>query len=281
MYCLQSKLDVMHLKLITAALLLPLSVLAQNMVKVDHLLGSAGVGDNSVTVTAVGDPSNCVFNEIGPYRIGNKGLLNGYNFDFGKPVHAIQLHFSAFDIGERVAIEVDGQRYHPQIQDILTKGMRIREDGAMELANDVVIPQTISIVIAPQTAIRSVFVHHLNGLNAGAVFDMYIDGKAVTGPGKVTTSSNDLEAMFDGRLSVYPNPATGTVMITGMVDNDDEQLLEIVNELGQRVYEERITPHNRLVNVQVSLSGSIANGLYSVSLGDGSHTRHAKFSLSR
>jgi len=69
-------------------------------------------------------------------------------------------------------------------------------------------------------------------------------------------------------IAVIPNPNKGTFVVKGSlgVTRDEEVQLEITNMLGQVVYRNNIVAHNGNVNERVSLSNTIANGMYLLSV---------------
>lgn len=72
-------------------------------------------------------------------------------------------------------------------------------------------------------------------------------------------------------ISVVPNPSTGTFSIKGSVNavNDPQIAVEITNMLGQVVYSKTVVAKQGMVNAEISLDNSIANGTYLMSMKSG------------
>jgi hypothetical protein len=71
-------------------------------------------------------------------------------------------------------------------------------------------------------------------------------------------------------LSVLPNPSKGTFTIKGSIGTADEALgIEITDLLGQTVYQNNITAQNGKINETITLSNSLPNGMYLLSLRTG------------
>jgi hypothetical protein len=69
-------------------------------------------------------------------------------------------------------------------------------------------------------------------------------------------------------ITVGPNPNKGEFMIRGSLGTtiDEEVSLEITDILGQVVYKDKVTAKNGKMNQEISLSGSLANGMYILTL---------------
>jgi hypothetical protein len=72
-------------------------------------------------------------------------------------------------------------------------------------------------------------------------------------------------------INVMPNPSTGTFSIKGSVAaiNDPKIAVEITNMLGQVVYSKEVIAMKGIVNEEISLDNSIANGTYLLSMKSG------------
>lgn len=79
-------------------------------------------------------------------------------------------------------------------------------------------------------------------------------------------------------IRVMPNPNTGLFTVKGStgVAGDQDVALEVTNMLGQVVYSGTASAHNGMLNSQVRLDGSLANGMYllNVRFGNESKTFH-------
>ena len=65
-------------------------------------------------------------------------------------------------------------------------------------------------------------------------------------------------------VSVVPNPNTGTFTVKGIMGTkqDAEVTLEVTDVLGQVIYNSKVTAEGGKVNETISLSGTLANGMY-------------------
>lgn len=64
-------------------------------------------------------------------------------------------------------------------------------------------------------------------------------------------------------IAIYPNPNTGSFAVTGTVGTMDELVgLELTDLLGKVVYKSSATAKNGVLNAQVRLTNTIANGTY-------------------
>jgi hypothetical protein len=73
-------------------------------------------------------------------------------------------------------------------------------------------------------------------------------------------------------IRVLPNPNKGVFTIKGTLGSavDEEVSLEILNMVGQVVYKNNIMARNGIINEQVQLSNTLANGMYLLSVRSGS-----------
>ena len=65
-------------------------------------------------------------------------------------------------------------------------------------------------------------------------------------------------------IRVVPNPNAGIFTIKGSLGStqDQEVELEVTDVLGQVIYKNKVTATGGKINEQVSLSNTIANGMY-------------------
>jgi len=70
-----------------------------------------------------------------------------------------------------------------------------------------------------------------------------------------------------GEVSLYPNPNSGMFTIKGPIENTDEEVNIVVTDLlGQQVYHSTTVVRNGMLNAEVQLGKSVANGMYLVSV---------------
>ncbi|MCD6013250.1 MAG: C-terminal target protein [Flavipsychrobacter sp.] len=84
-----------------------------------------------------------------------------------------------------------------------------------------------------------------------------------TGVNQVTSANN---------VRLIPNPNKGEFRVTGTLATvaDEEVTLEVVNMLGQVIYTGKVATQNGVINEQVKLNSSLANGMYLLNLRSGS-----------
>jgi hypothetical protein len=65
-------------------------------------------------------------------------------------------------------------------------------------------------------------------------------------------------------LTLIPNPNNGQFTIKGNVGSgiDEEVTLQVVNMLGQVIYDHKVMTHNGDINERIQIAGSVANGMY-------------------
>ena len=122
--------------------------------------------------------------------------------------------------------------------------------------------------------------------NAGYVTNNISNGDTVTCTvtsgtpcGGNTASSNKLgitvvnnvgvatHSFTEGDITVLPNPNKGTFSIKGTIGTTDEDVQIVITDmLGQQVYTTTATTHSGILNEQVQLSNTIANGMYLLSI---------------
>jgi hypothetical protein len=68
-------------------------------------------------------------------------------------------------------------------------------------------------------------------------------------------------------LTLIPNPNNGQFTIKGTVGSADEEVtLQVVNMVGQVIYNQKVMAHNGEINEKIQLSGNVANGMYLLNL---------------
>jgi glycine rich protein/type IX secretion system substrate protein/Big-like domain-containing protein len=92
-----------------------------------------------------------------------------------------------------------------------------------------------------------------------------------------TTGIISVSAINDVR--VMPNPNKGAFTVKGSLATTDNQevSLEVTNMLGQVVYSNKVMAQGGLLNEQVQLSNTLANGMYILNLHTGSETKAFHF----
>jgi hypothetical protein len=86
------------------------------------------------------------------------------------------------------------------------------------------------------------------------------------GVGQISTGSD---------IAVLPNPNKGEFTIKGSIGtvNDEEVSLEITDIIGQVVYRNSVTAHAGKLDEHISLSKSLANGMYMLTLRSGAENK--------
>jgi len=86
-----------------------------------------------------------------------------------------------------------------------------------------------------------------------------------TGVATINTNGSDIK--------LVPNPNKGVFTVKGTLgatNVDEEVLLEVTNMLGQVVYTNKVPVQNGIIDQQVQLGSSLANGMYILNLSSGS-----------
>jgi hypothetical protein len=89
-------------------------------------------------------------------------------------------------------------------------------------------------------------------------------------PEVAVVESNIIEVNFPTGITeqkttgfeIYPNASKGRFTIQGSVDNDEPLAIELINPMGQVVYNRITFPANRIVSIEIVITGSIASGIY-------------------
>lgn len=263
---------------------------AQKFMKVNNLSNRASVGKNIITVLNVGNSSNALFNDIEPYYIGNKNRKNGYQFSFEKPVRHILLHFTAINEDEKIEIDINGLKYQISSNNISSY---MPELGAVSIAVDGILTSkskrmtNATVDIAPGYDIHSLYVHHLNGLKSGCVFDLSFEDN-----GNFNGSNNDSGSVNNNyletrsinvpkSLQLFPNPTSGSFFIKGFVNEEKELQLTIVNDVGEKIYEKHLTTSNQKIDEKIDLISTLPNGIYTLYINGGQKNTPIKFTLTR
>ena len=100
------------------------------------------------------------------------------------------------------------------------------------------------------------------GVNGSAAVTVHVSNVGV-----VTINNNQAD------MRVVPNPNNGSFVVTGTMGSDNEVSLEVTDLIGQVVYKTAVLPKNGLINEQVQLTKSIANGMYILNLRSGSDNK--------
>jgi uncharacterized protein YjdB len=89
----------------------------------------------------------------------------------------------------------------------------------------------------------------------------------------VTTGVGQMSAGSD--ITVVPNPNNGRFTVKGMLASatDEEVALEVTNVLGQSVYKENFVAKSGKLNHEVTLSKSLANGMYMLTVRSGADNK--------
>ncbi len=75
-------------------------------------------------------------------------------------------------------------------------------------------------------------------------------------------------------LTLIPNPNNGQFTIKGTVSSADEEVtLQVVNMIGQVIYNQKVMTHNGEINEKIQLTGNLANGMYLLNLQSASENR--------
>ncbi len=90
---------------------------------------------------------------------------------------------------------------------------------------------------------------------------------------KIKVGRTGIQHTFNtsGSFTLEPNPNTGAFTITGALNNltDEKVNISITNMLGQTIYKTTALAHNGDFNEHITLEGSLANGMYLVSITSG------------
>ena len=100
-------------------------------------------------------------------------------------------------------------------------------------------------------------------------------GVTLYGVGVKPVASNDMG------LVLIPNPNNGQFTVKGNLDanNSEEVTLTITDLLGQQVYNDNVTTKGGLLNEQIQLNGTLANGMYLLNVRSGTENKVFHFVL--
>jgi len=95
-------------------------------------------------------------------------------------------------------------------------------------------------------------------------------------PSGITTA-----AFSASELKLMPNPTSGTFVVSGKLGGDLNEVarVEVTDMLGQVVYSGNATARNGELNERIQLDGSLANGMYMLSVGNASDRKVFHFVL--
>ena len=84
-------------------------------------------------------------------------------------------------------------------------------------------------------------------------------------------------------VRVVPNPNNGTFTIKGTLGTlqDEEVSLEVTDVLGQVIYSHKVTAQGGRINEAISLSGTLANGMYMLHMHTGSADKTFHFAVEK
>ncbi|HXS35951.1 MAG TPA: T9SS type A sorting domain-containing protein [Flavipsychrobacter sp.] len=94
----------------------------------------------------------------------------------------------------------------------------------------------------------------------------------------------DVYSLDNGsNIALYPNPNNGSFIIKGAIQNstNDKTSIEIVNIVGQTIYNDIALSQNGIINKRIDLSSNIPNGLYVLRLKTGENHIIMRFTLQR
>jgi hypothetical protein len=91
----------------------------------------------------------------------------------------------------------------------------------------------------------------------------------------VGATGTGVVVLAGGEIRVVPNPNKGMFTVRGTLDiaADGEVTLEITDVLGQVVYTAKVMAHNGVLDQKIQLAGSVANGMYLLSLHSGNENK--------
>ena len=80
-------------------------------------------------------------------------------------------------------------------------------------------------------------------------------------------------------VRVVPNPNTGTFTVKGILatTHDEEVTLEVTDVLGQVIFKDKVTAFGGKINETISLSNSLANGMYMLNMSTANESKTFHF----
>ena len=98
-----------------------------------------------------------------------------------------------------------------------------------------------------------------------------------------TTESPLVASPRSSEVRMIPNPNNGTFTINGTIGSsqDERVAFEITNMLGQVVYRNSAFAAGGVINEEVSLSNSLANGMYLLNVKSGGESKTLHFVIEK
>lgn len=85
-----------------------------------------------------------------------------------------------------------------------------------------------------------------------------------------------------GTFSVYPNPNSGRFTLTGdLTANTNTASIDIINTLGQNVYNSQVAVNNHKLQTAVELDSKLSNGMYTIKVTADGKTSSMRFMLNK
>lgn len=78
----------------------------------------------------------------------------------------------------------------------------------------------------------------------------------------ITNLSVASVAASNAAVQIYPNPNNGTFTVTGNIISSKDADIEVLNAIGQKVYEVKVPVANGVINKEVQLPQTDASGIY-------------------
>ena len=119
---------------------------------------------------------------------------------------------------------------------------------------------TTGVVTGVTSGFTTTISYTLSGIGCYAVNSMAVNPCRMAREEEVTKAS---------AFSLIPNPYSGTFTLKGRYSasaKEEEVSIEVVNTLGQSVYRSTIKAEQGRINEQVTLPGTLANGMYLLNL---------------
>jgi hypothetical protein len=92
--------------------------------------------------------------------------------------------------------------------------------------------------------------------------------------------ANDVQVLAtEPVIAMMPNPNSGEFQVNGTVEAGTDVVLQVTDVLGQIVYIRTVAASNGTLNESVSLSKSLANGMYMLNVYSGADRRTFRFML--
>ena len=92
--------------------------------------------------------------------------------------------------------------------------------------------------------------------------------------------ANDVQVLAtEPVIAMMPNPNSGEFQVNGTVEAGTDVVLQVTDVLGQIVYIRTVAASNGTLNESVSLSKSLANGMYMLNVYSGAERKTFRFML--